>query len=33
LPWPVNPEKNKGCLNCKLTTWEIKVKKFTHRVK
>ena len=30
----VNPkEKNKGCLNCKLTTWQIKVKKFMHMVK
>jgi hypothetical protein len=25
--------KNKGCLDCKLTTWEIKVKKFMHMVK
>ena len=26
-------EKNKGCLDFKLTTWEIKVKKFMHMVK
>jgi hypothetical protein len=29
----VNPRKNKCCLNYKLTTWEIKVKKFMHTVK
>ena len=29
----VNPGKNKGFLNCKLTTWKIKVKKFIHMVK
>jgi len=29
----VNTGKDKGCLNCKLTTWEMKVKKFMHMVK